>query len=343
MAAGEESNFEFECNAKAEEGMQVIEDKLKFKIRPDRGGLVVSVMLQQEMENETMESETETGFDVRFDKLIEYRKQTASGVMTARSASSEAYEFGVDEIVQEWDLDEWTDMSGVTVEGDLLKFSATALGIANFGFTIAQTYTGAISANRMKIDFTLDGYEWTGDDTYLALISHVETENEVDVKQSPMAGAEEEEDEEAETEEVEGAAAEQETEMAMAEGDGNEATIDFSRVSNLLGYSAFGTYSWVPTAESTKATNTTDGRFLEVTETIPVVATTAPGGVGMSKQDIAFSFIGAGRGADKIYWDPEAGVGYRVEGSAAGVSSASGVWIGTTVTMVAMALSTFLF
>jgi hypothetical protein len=301
-------------------GMQVINDKLKFKVRPDGGGLVVKVSLEQETESETMETEVETGFAVRFDKLYEYRKQTTSGIMT-RSASDDAYQFGTDEIVQEWDLDEWTDISGVTTDGDLLKFSATALGIAKFGFTIAQSDSADISANRMKIDFTLDGYNWTSDDTFLALISHIETENDVKVKD--------------ENEENEG----EDADMAQT---ATEANIDFSKVSNLMGYSAFGTYSWVPTAEATTSTNTTDGRFLEVTETVNVVATTAAEDVGMAKQNIAFSFLT--RGANKIYWDPEAGVGYNVEGSSAnsGVPS-SGVWmVPASLAMVTVAASMML-
>ena len=60
-----------------------------------------------------------------------------------------------------------------------------------------------------------------------------------------------------------------------------------------------------------------------MTNNIQVIATVKEGDEGMSKQDIAFSFVGAGAsGAERIYWDPETGVGYTSETSASTVGGA---------------------
>ena len=109
-------------------------------------------------------------------------------------------------------------------------------------------------------------------------------------------------------------------EEASMEGP-SEANVDFSQIGGLLGYETFGRYSWAPTAEAT--TTSTDGRALQMTNNIQVVATVKEGDEGMSKQDIAFSFVGAGAsGAERIYWDPETGVGYTSETSASTVGGA---------------------
>ncbi|KAL3928269.1 MAG: hypothetical protein SGARI_005090, partial [Bacillariaceae sp.] len=209
--------FEFECNALATEGQQVIEDNLKFRVITGGNGLVIKVSYEQETETETTETETEMGFDVRFDKLIEYKKGTFTEtdaddedeqdeievtdaemenemdedvdedmetenemdedtetpdadegdeeedipVAEARQAAGgsspvdNAYQWDMDTIIQEWDIEDWADLTPVTESssGNLLTFSATALGgIAQFTFTISQATEGALSANSMKID-----------------------------------------------------------------------------------------------------------------------------------------------------------------------------------------------
>jgi hypothetical protein len=301
------------------------------------------------VETNTTETETEVGFDVRFDKLIEYKKgsftdtnaeedeqdevDVAGGdeanvdgeeaedpiaeVRQAGGGSSpvdNAFQFESDTIIQEWDLNDWTKLSPVTTStnGNLLTFSATALGIADFTFTIAQATDGAISANSMKIDVTIEDFPWTEPGTYIALLSHVDTENDVEVKEDARPDAEEVED----TEE----AGVEDTSMMGP----SEAIVDFSQIGGLLGYEAFGRYSWAPTAEATTVMNSTDGRALQITNNIQVVATIKEGDEGMYKQDIAFSFVGAGAsGADRIYWDPETGIGYVTEESASTVGGSS--------------------
>jgi len=129
---------------------------------------------------------------------------------------------------------------------------------------------------------------------YLALLSHVDAENDVKVKEDMGPDADNEDTEDVEESSVE---------------DPSEVDVDFSQIGDLLGYEAFGRYSWASTAEATAVSNST-GRELQMTDAIQVVATVKPGDEGTSKQDIAFSFVGTGAsGADRIYWDPETGAG----------------------------------
>ena len=95
----------------------------------------------------------------------------------------------------------------------------------------------------------------------------------------------------------------------------------------------FGQFTWAKTAVATKSVgggNST--RFLSE-ETVAVVATTSSltsdeTDPDNTYQEIAFSFTGAASGASRIYWDPEAGIGYDVEtvsasGGAGGAGSTS--------------------
>jgi hypothetical protein len=312
-----------------------IEDELEFKIKTATSGLVIEVSLEQESETDEMESETETGFEVRFDKLIEYRKGGVSSGIISRSAGSEAYEFGVDEVVAEWDMRDWSGFSAVSTSenGNLLSFSSSSLdGAAAFTFTIAQADEGAISANRMKIDFNLTDFPWVGNDTFVALISHIETENDVDVY---MYGDYKDEGNE---DTSEGSSIEVlPGDGRAAKGDEADVVIDLPGVYKSVGFvQAFGQYSWAKTAETSVETTDADGRRLQVTKTIPVIATIAPGAKG-SEQDIAFSFTGAGQGANWIYWDPEAGVGYSV-----GSSSGSCLSLGTGVIGIMLTVATMI-
>lgn len=204
----------------------------------------------------------------------------------------------MNEVAAEWPMDKWDELSAVQSNGSLLTFSAT-VGVATFNFTIAQTDSADSSTNKMKIDFLLENYPWneTGD-TSIALVSHIETERKT------------------------------KTETEGGSDLVSDVLIDFADAVDSVGFVPFGEYTWASTAEATVATaafddlngtdvmiarsgNLTNGRE---TTTISVVASTSNstgGGSGDSTfQEIAFSFVGAGKGADRIFWDPEAGIGY---------------------------------
>ena len=211
-----------------------------------------------------------------------------------------------------------------------MTFSASTLGgMATFTFTIHEVGDGMdISANNMKIDFLMENYQWAStDDTFLALVCHIETKNDVDVESKGN------DDDALEAEDV----------IISFANSARSASTSKSFV-------PFGTFTWADTAEAlpmgvnvTEAANAT--RLLEEqSTTISVVATKSAETSDEEDPDntyneIAFSFVGAGRGASRIYWDPEAGVGYN-EASAA-MKAAGGVV--TSLVILASSLALFVF
>jgi hypothetical protein len=189
-------------------------------------------------------------------------------------------------------MNTWSDFTPIVQDGNLMTFSASTLNdLATFTFTIAQADRGAITANKMKIDFLLENYPWAASgDTFVALICSVETERQVEI----------------ETEEEDGPASRQ----AM------DVIIDFEDTVSTIGFIPFGEYTWAETAEATPGDNNTTSTMSS--ETIAVIGTTP---VNVAYREIAFSFVGAGQGASRIYWDPEAGIGYSsAEAQSSGVS-----------------------
>lgn len=291
----EEKNdeVEFKCKAKTEdeEVEMEIKDEIKFKVKSKGSDhLEVKVEYEQEIEDATTETETETQYKVKFDRLIEYRKAGATVEISRSGGSSpsddEGYQWGVDEIVAEVALDSWTDFTPIDVDGNIMTFSTSALdGNATFTFHIAQADDSNtdVTANKMKIDFLLQDYQWNSTDTYVALICGIETEREVKV----------------ETEDEDGTKSRQ----------ASDVVIDFDDAIDSIGVIPFGEYTWADFAEVGNSTNSTDMEIIEVVATSPE---------GADSTEIAFSFVGAGMGASKIYWDPEAGVGYRAGDEASG-------------------------
>lgn len=269
------------------------------------------------------EQETETQFEVIYDSIIEYSKG-------AGSTTAEAYDWENDVVLQTISLDSWDVMSEVASDGQTSTFSVTSPdGTITFTFTINQAATGQhVTANKMKIDFELMNFPWTSDDSFVALLSTVETERKVDVKY--------------------GKDMESEGEMAP-----RNVFISFADVADTSSFTPFGEYSWAETAEATTSvgtsmpsnattveedatiespTNETDiatARSTNATvstasartpQTIKVVATSPlveradrRAQEGKQMESIAYSFVGgdAAHRASRIYWDPSAGVDYE--------------------------------
>ena len=117
------------------------------------------------------ETEVETSYEVMFDTIVEY-------------AGDDAFDFGSSEIVQSIALSSWQPFSAVETDGMASTFSATTMdGIVSMQFHVSQADQGeAISANAMKIDVRVVDFPWERDDTYLALMSSIETEQETEVE-----------------------------------------------------------------------------------------------------------------------------------------------------------------
>ncbi len=261
------------------------------------------------------EQETKTQFEVIYDSIIEYTKGK-------NSTTGEAYDWENDVVLQTISLNTWNVISDIASDNETSSFSLTSPdGNITFTFTINQAPKGeSASANKMKIDFELKNFPWTSDDSFVALLSTVETERKVDVKYRKGM----------------------ESEAARMEAE--DVFIAFDDVADTSSFTPFGEYSWAETAEATTkgtstnqtadvsrnatttATNETEimsSRSVNTTsQTIKVVATSPlveraerraqEGQEGKQVESIAYSFVGgdAAHRASIIYWDPSAGVDY---------------------------------
>lgn len=305
----DKGHVNWECKASTEDDVSEIKDEIKFKVGATKGDfLKIDIEYESEIEdNDTdVQTETETKYKLVYDRIIEYRK--------VGSAADDHYEWDVDEIVNTWPLDTWGELTPVESDGDTLTFSASD-GVASFKFTISQVDSFDLTANRMKIDVLVEDYPWDASgDTFLALISQVETK-----RKTKTDGGE--------------------PGTNMVE----DVTINFADVVDTAGFIPFGEYNWAKSAEASSRMmdggNATDGdsaiqversdqnitdgfSVSEAATTIDVIASTAPDTQANGEttlKEIAFSFVGeAAQGASRIYWDPEAGVGYNADDSSAG-------------------------
>jgi hypothetical protein len=262
---------------------------------------------EQEIETReaaTQEAETETAtqYDVKFGRVIEYRKadvaNSADAADTGSSDADMAYEWDRDTILQEIPLASWQNFSSVVEQDSLSKFSiATQDNTTTFIFTIARGETDNITANKMKIDFKLTNFPWTADDTYVALLCTVESKKgrKVGLKVIDDSGIEA------------GPSPPRPTTSRKTK----DVKINFADALDTTSVTPFGAFEWADTAEVTDLT-TTESTTIEVVATSPA---------SELSNDIAFSFVGsvAHRAAD-IFWDPTTGVAYE-SGSGAGALS----------------------
>mmetsp|Transcript_43056 Transcript_43056/g.104211 ORF Transcript_43056/g.104211 Transcript_43056/m.104211 type:complete len:402 (+) Transcript_43056:198-1403(+) len=325
--------FEFKCKSKDKSDLLKTKDTIKYKCSYDEKGLKIKVKYEQEVKSETSDSSsangdqgvtvagagsrrlaaqketTETEYEVVFDRLMEYAKP--DGVVPT-SATAQAYKFDEDTTINSINLTKMAPFSKVKMEpnGDI-KFQISTLDkVATFFFTISPGGDGAeVTANNMKIDVDIKGYQWQERTSNMAVLANVESGTEVDI------------DYEDDQQVVQPAS------VAVRFG---TSTIDTSMLR------PFGEFTWARDAVVYAAGNstnlTTDSTILVspaeaggdmtaptndtaaavASTTIQVVATSASDG----SDNMAFSFVGPGaQMADEIFWDPEAGVGYAPSGA----------------------------
>jgi len=263
----------FKCKAKTEDADTELKDEIKFKVeREENGVLKVKVEYEQEVETEESETETETQYEVYYERLVEYRPSTLS--------ETDAFAWGESEIVVETPL-VMGDFSAITDSGTTSTFSISSTDdVATFTFTISRSGDEEdITANKMKIDFELKGYQWAEDDTYIALVSTIVSQREVEIDYEDSEDGDD-------------------TSSRTTE----DVRISFADAVDTTGVSVFGEYTWAKDAMVLGLNDTaTEDVTIEVIATSP-----ADGG-----DAVAFSFVGDSAGmAGDIYWDPEVGVGY---------------------------------
>ena len=299
-SAQEDDEVEFECKFEEEDEASDFElkDKIDFKITTGERGLGVKIGYEQEIETSNMETETETEYEVIFDRIIEYRKAASA------DSAEKAYDWNLDDVIQTVTLSDWLSFSAVTDDaaGIVSFFSVSSPdGHVNFNFTVSRADQGErVTANKMKIDFRLVDFPWMQNDTYVALLSTVESTREIDVDYD---------------DDIDEMSPTPLSRTAM------DVIISFEEAQDAVGVIPFGEYTWEQTAEvlvepvsnETTAIQRSGIEQVGIPTTISVVATspTYIENTANSQQWIAFSFVGdAAISASNIYWDPEAGIGY---------------------------------
>ena len=314
-----------------------IQDEIDFTVKTSYKGVGVFVEYKQEVESLNMESETETSFEIWFDRIVEYAKSDGSDT-GIDSSSSQAYDWQRDTVVKTLYLLEWNDFTEISSDGKISHFSVTTpQQVATFNFTIRQGHDVSqelvSTANKMKIDFLLNDLTWKErEDTYVALMSHLESERNVELDHD----------------------GDHAVESVMP----RNAIISFQQQQAATmnkDLVPFGEFTWQDTAQAIDNTTETTSngnvsvqveRAAELGTTIQVVATSPPivserQPGDKSSEFIAFSFVGEGaRSASEIYWDPEAGVGY---GTSTSTSGAERVLSGSILNVIGIIIGAGVF
>lgn len=299
-----------------------IKDKIKYKVKTTDEGIRVKLEYKQEIETETEETETKTKFELIFGSLVEYIKGPGG-------SESEAFDWDQDEIIQTIPLTGWNDIPAVASDaGGILSFftaSTDAMegpGSAAFNFTVSRADIDEhITANSMKIDMKIIDFPWQRTDSYVALMSTLESKKKVKVEYDDRA-------------------------IVSETGKSKKAKdviVSFGEdIDSTLGFAAYGSYTWeeeavansMMTSDAGMNNNGTivmarqgagaeDANIVVVeavtNKTIEVIATSPSVEEEEGTQTIAYSFVGSGaHSASEIYWDPSTGIEY--ESSAFSVS-----------------------
>ena len=291
----------------AEADLFELKDKINFKISTGKRGLDVTVQYESEIEAAAgVKNETATEYEVIYASIVEYSKASSN-------STDMAYDWSNDTIVQELSLDNWGSFSEVTdvADGNVSHFSVVSsfedTGHVNFNFTVTRASQDENSAaNKMKIDFSLVDFPWVRNDTYVALLTTVESKQKVRVKYHADKASEDKE-----SMEPKGRAGPKKPE---------DVAITFDQAPDAVGIIPFGEYTWEVTAEAT-AMGADTSTVVDVVATSP--STDPVDTPNPAQQSIAFSFVGDGAmSASNLYWDPETGVGYSQSDSSTDGSDA---------------------
>jgi len=149
------------------------------------------------------------------------------------------------------DLDDWEPLSDVEDDGTIATFTATSKGREGgditFDFTISRAdVNDQITANTMKIDFNVADWPWMRNDTYVALLSTVETERKIKAKVKKHNKAD----------------------VTM------DLQVAFDDVADTSEFVPYGRYEWENTAEASEESFANETAFARRTvQTVSVVAT----------------------------------------------------------------------
>lgn len=306
-------------------------NKIDFTIRTSKSGVSVAVDYDEEVSDGTTSA---TSYEISYDRIIEYTKKGNrrfgfggnDNNNENSNANDMAYDFDNDEIVQTIQLNEWSDLSEVSLDstGSSSYFSAsTKDGTAKFNFFMNKASEGEdITSNKVKIDvWVIDfPYRKNNGESYVALLSNVNSQRAVGYKRpidtiDPATSNAATNDRQAPPK---GGSKKSKSKVNIVFRDDstvNEAASSANEIPEL----PVGEYTWATTAESftdsSAATNVavssiqSDEAGGTADPSMVSVIATSPSNGKDDNLEIAFSFIGL-NSPKTMYWDPETGVGY---------------------------------
>jgi hypothetical protein len=176
---------------------QQVKDEIRYVVETSKEGIKVSIDYKQEVEVEDSKNKTETEFQLEFESIIEYVKgQQTQRWGFSNGVSTEAYDWSTDEIIQVIPLKNWDHIPGIISDPDgvVSYFTATAAlvspsmavgptGKMHFNFTVSEANIDEhITANSMKIDVQILDFPWQRSNSYVALMSSVDSKKKVQME-----------------------------------------------------------------------------------------------------------------------------------------------------------------
>ena len=220
-----------------------IKDKIKYKVKTVEEGIRVQLEYKQEIETADTETETKTKFELLFENLVEYVKAPGR-------SGTDAYDWDQDEIIQTIPLTGWDAIPAIAsdAEGIVSYFTASTSvmegpGSASFNFTVSRANKDEhISANSMKIDIRILDFPWQRSDSYVALMSTLESKKKVKMEYDDKATV------------SESGKSKKTKDVIVSFGD---------EMDQSLGFSAQGSYTWEEEALANSMTATDANTILE--------------------------------------------------------------------------------
>ncbi len=234
-----------------------------------------------------VKKDTKTTYGIKYTTLIEYRKGS-------NSTLGEEYDFDNDKVVQTIPLTDWVDFSDIQddiVSGQYSTFATrTTDGMVTLNFTINRgseddsedtttTTTSKGTVNKMKIDITIENFPWKRNNTYVALLSNVQSGRQI----KTVRPKEDDEDGPFVQASSEGEAREPPKPRGPAELEKVTKQVDISfydAIDATSGFVTFGEYTWDSYAKVSKKKVTPSEA--NITDDIGSNTTTIDGTVGVS-------------------------------------------------------------
>lgn len=151
-------------------------DSIRYQIAAEERGAKVDIEYRLLDDVEDEKTTTKTKFDIVFSKLVEYIPD---------DSTNGEYKWNESPVVQTFDLSRWDGVNeNQSTESMSNFYVATQDKVAKFNFKLDKSLNSVTSdsANSLKIDVDIKDFPWKRDDTFVALLSTVESETKITTK-----------------------------------------------------------------------------------------------------------------------------------------------------------------